>query len=145
MNATHSIAFIALALVIVGCSGTQSSTSSEPAPAENAEVSAEEVPATSGDIHMSFYEYGPTAGDQNLPSFAVRAADSTQGADNVVSFVDAEATIFTEDGVNIVITAGGATMDQETQQAAMMGGAHIQRGQMSIALEDLQWNNEKQE
>lgn len=131
---------------IAGCGSEPAKPSGGPdatddGPTES--IASPEPSLSSGDITMSFYEYGPTAGGEQLPSFTIRAADFTQGAESTLSFVDADAEIFTEDGVNLRIEAGSATMDETNQRAMMGGGAVIRRGTMVITLENLDWNNEK--
>ena len=144
MNATsvHKVLGIGLSFMLVACGGDTPAPEQSDAEPE-AEVTPTPMSVSSGDITMSFYEYGPTAGGEQLPSFTISAADFSQGGGAELSFVDAEAVIYTESGDNLNIKAGAALMDEETQQASMTGGATVTRGTMTITLERLQWNNEK--
>lgn len=145
MNATNANRLIVIgAVIIAGCSPATGTKPTDPAaPTDESPAATDATPTQSaGDITVRFYEYGPTAGGEQLPSFAIQAADLSSAIGEAFAFVEAEATIYTEDGNNITIEAGEASINEETQQASMTGGATVRRGAMTIALEELEWNNE---
>lgn len=117
------------------------SDNSGAAPA-NVVAPGEQAPQ-SNDITLRFFDAEPSPSGEKFPSFEVHSLDFTQVADEVWTFRGAEATIYARDGENIDITAGEATMNNETQSAVMKGEVVLKKGTMTMTLEDLEWSNDE--
>jgi hypothetical protein len=114
--------------------------------APSAEAPPEEAPPVMhGPIDFVLYEEALVVAGPQRPNFRVTTSDVREGADGIVRFTDAEATIYSEDGEDVHVTAAGGWFDQENKQAALEGTVRIVTEGRVVEVNELVYDNTTQE
>ena len=131
---------LAIFFALAGCT-QEPQVVSVPSPPERPGPSSDTVPASGRMTEFFFYRAG-AGGIERRPSFVMRTPKVSITIEGEAVLEQAEAEIYGRDDGVTKVWAEQGRFDQATRTATMEGTVVLQRGTMTVEMQDLTWSEE---